>query len=160
MAMARGTGKDVELRMADLGFGEEDELLTEERYALSAVGSRGGRRTSAQRKERRSLSEKKTEGVKRCRNVIDIEAEVPTVCGIMTCDAMVRPFMKGTVSEALTIVATMCWGFRNPGASSCGSFVREDGPHEKDRHATASARRSRARYSALTSGSPPWATRA
>ncbi len=52
MAMASGTCQDGKLRMADLGFGEEDELLREEAIELTAVGSRGRRRTSAPRKGR------------------------------------------------------------------------------------------------------------
>ncbi len=87
-------------------------------------------------------------------------AKAPAGWETENCNVTDFHLKEGAASPALTIGAMMRGEVRNPGANSYGSFAGGASPQAEASPAAASASQSKVKHSALTSGSPPRATRA
>jgi hypothetical protein len=160
MAMATGTCQDGEWCTADLGNMKKDELLSEGLDGSMAVESRGGRWTSAPLMGRQALAARATIGTERGKDGTFIVTRALLDYGAEIRNAANCPTVAGTARPAKLVLVAKRRVVRNPGTKCCGFFEWEVGMHGVASPAATSARQLKAMYSALTSGSPSWATRA
>ncbi len=160
MAMATGTGQGGEWYTADLGDTEKDELLSEVLDEEMAAGSRAGQRTSAPRMGRQALAVTATTGTERGKDGTFIGTRALLKYEAETRRAANYPAVAGTARPAELVSVTKRREVRSPGTNYCGCFEWEVGMRGVVNPAATSARQLKAKYSALTSGSPSWATRA
>ncbi len=77
-----------------------------------------------------------------------------------TRDATSCPTAEGSEGPSELVLVTMRQAVRNQGTNCCGAYAQEVGMNGEASPATTIAWQSKANRSALTSGSPSWATRA